>query len=128
MQKGKKSLLIDNNELVVGLTRSGKTPMLIGGLDLYYLIILLEGCQITIIELGKESLYEGDSINYKCKRLEYEVIKFEKVHYDNSYEITVKKLVYNAKKVENTRLGYGNYSWYGDVHSWHYIKSICHLF
>lgn len=92
MQKSKKSLLIDNNELVVGLTRSGKTPMLIGGLDLYYLIILLEGCQITIIELGKESLYEGDSINYKCKRLEYEVIKFEKVHYDNSYEITVKKV------------------------------------
>nr|WP_278678873.1 hypothetical protein [Clostridium paraputrificum] len=61
------------------------------GLDLYYLIKLLEGYPVTVIELGKEILYEGNSINYNCKSLEFEVIKLEKVYYDNSYEITVKK-------------------------------------
>lgn len=59
------------------------------GLDLYYLIVFLQDKQITIIELGNKVLYEGNSNNCNFKRAEYEVINLEKIHYDNSYIITV---------------------------------------
>lgn len=66
--------------------------MLINGLDLYYLILLLRGNQITILELGNKTLYEGNASDCNYKRVEYEVIKFEKIHYDNSYMIIVKRI------------------------------------
>ena len=84
--------IIDSENLIIGSTISGKMPMIINGLDLYYLILLLQGNQITIIELGNKTLYEGNASDYNCKRVEYEVIKFEKIHYDNSYTITVRKV------------------------------------
>lgn len=85
-------LIMDNEKLILGSTLSGKTPMLINGLDLYYLLLLLKGEQITIIELGKQTLYEGNESDYNCERVKYEVIKFEKIHYDNSYTIIVKRI------------------------------------
>lgn len=90
--KQSKSLVIDDEKLIIGSTFSGKMPMIINGLDLYYLIVLLQGKQIVIIELGNKILYEGNASNYNYKRVEYEVIKFEKIHFDNSYEIIVKKI------------------------------------
>ena len=60
------------------------------GLDLYYLILLLQGKQITIIELGNKTLYEGNASDCNYERVEYEVIKFEKIHYDNSYLFALK--------------------------------------
>lgn len=86
-----KSLVIDDEKLILGSTFSGKMPMIVNGLDLYYLIVLLQGKQITITELGDQPLYEGNASDYNYKRVEYEVIKFEKIHYDNSYMIIVKK-------------------------------------
>lgn len=85
-------LIMDNEKLILGSTLSGKTPMIINGLDLYYLILLLNGKQITIIEIGEQTLYEGNASDYNCKRVKYEVIRFEKIHYDNSCAITVKKI------------------------------------
>lgn len=84
--------IIDSENLIIGSTFSGKIPMLINGLDLYYLILLLKGNQITILELGNKTLYEGNASDCNYKRVEYEVIKFEKIHYDNSYMITVKRI------------------------------------
>ena len=84
--------IIDSENLIIGSTFSGKIPMLINGLDLYYLILLLKGNQITIWELGNKTLYEGNASDCNYKRVEYEVIKFEKIHYDNSYMITVKRI------------------------------------
>ena len=46
--------IIDSENLIIGSTFSGKIPMLINGLDLYYLILLLKGNQITILELGNK--------------------------------------------------------------------------
>ena len=83
---------IDSENLIIGSTFSGKMPMLINGLDLYYLILLLKGNKITILELGNKTLYEGNADDFNYKRVEYEVIKFEKIHYDNSYMITVKRI------------------------------------
>ncbi|MDU2674008.1 MAG: hypothetical protein E7C50_00235 [Clostridium sp.] len=84
--------IIDSENLIIGSTFSGKIPILINGLDLYYLILLLKDNQITILELGNKTLYEGNANDCNYKRVEYEVIKFEKIHYDNSYMITVKKI------------------------------------
>ena len=84
--------IIDTENLIIGSTFSGKMPMIIIGLDLYYLILLLQGKQITIIELGNKTLYEGNASDCNYERVEYEVIKFEKIHYDNSYTITVRKV------------------------------------
>lgn len=84
--------IIDSENLIIGSTFSGEIPMLINGLDLYYLILLLKGNQITILELGNKTLYEGNASDCNYKRVEYEVIKFEKIHYDNSYMITVKRI------------------------------------
>lgn len=84
--------IIDSENLIIGSTFSGKMPMLINGLDLYYLLLLLKGNQITILELGNKTLYEGNASDCNYKRVEYEVIKFEKIHYDNSYMITVKRI------------------------------------
>lgn len=84
--------IIDSENLIISSTFSGKMPMIINGLDLYYLILLLQGKQITIIELGNKTLYEGNASDCNYKRVEYEVIKFEKIHYDNSYTITVRKV------------------------------------
>lgn len=84
--------IIDTENLIIGSTFSGKMPMIINGLDLYYLILLLQGKQITIIELGNKILYEGNASDCNYERVEYEVIKFEKIHYDNSYTITVRKV------------------------------------
>ena len=84
--------IIDTENLIIGSTFSGKMPMIINGLDLYYLILLLQGKQITIIELGNKTLYEGNASDCNYERVEYEVIKFEKIHYDNSYTITVRKV------------------------------------
>ena len=84
--------IIDDENIILGSTLSGKVPRIINGLDLYYLIVLLHGKEITIIELGEKLLYEGNASDFNCKRVAYEVIKFEKIHYDNSYMITVKKL------------------------------------
>lgn len=84
--------IIDSENLIIGSTFSGKMPMLVNGLDLYYLILLLKGNQITILELGNKTLYEGNASDCNYKRVEYEVIKFEKIHYDNSYMITVKRI------------------------------------
>ena len=84
--------IIDSENLIIGSTFSVKMPMIINGLDLYYLILLLQGKQITIIELGNKTLYEGNASDCNYKRVEYEVIKFEKIHYDNSYTITVRKV------------------------------------
>ena len=84
--------IIDTENLIIGSTFSGKMPMIINGLVLYYLILLLQGKQITIIELGNKTLYEGNASDCNYERVEYEVIKFEKIHYDNSYTITVRKV------------------------------------
>ena len=84
--------IIDTENLIIGSTFWGKMPMIINGLDLYYLILLLQGKQITIIELGNKTLYEGNASDCNYERVEYEVIKFEKIHYDNSYTITVRKV------------------------------------
>ena len=84
--------IIDTENLIIGSTFSGKMPMIINGLDLYYLILLLQGKQITIIELVNKTLYEGNASDCNYERVEYEVIKFEKIHYDNSYTITVRKV------------------------------------
>ena len=84
--------IIDTENLIIGSTFSGKMPMIINGLALYYLILLLQGKQITIIELGNKTLYEGNASDCNYERVEYEVIKFEKIHYDNSYTITVRKV------------------------------------
>lgn len=84
--------IIDTENLIIGSTFSGKMPMIINGLYLYYLILLLQGKQITIIELGNKTLYEGNASDCNYERVEYEVIKFEKIHYDNSYTITVRKV------------------------------------
>ena len=84
--------IIDTENLIIVSTFSGKMPMIINGLDLYYLILLLQGKQITIIELGNKTLYEGNASDCNYERVEYEVIKFEKIHYDNSYTITVRKV------------------------------------
>lgn len=84
--------IIDTENLIIGSTFLGKMPMIINGLDLYYLILLLQGKQITIIELGNKTLYEGNASDCNYERVEYEVIKFEKIHYDNSYTITVRKV------------------------------------
>ena len=84
--------IIDSENLIISSTFSGKMPMIINGLDLYYLILLLQGKQITIIELGNKTLYEGNASDCNYKRVEYEVIKFENIHYDNSYTITVRKV------------------------------------
>ncbi|MHB7981965.1 hypothetical protein CF067_20365 [Clostridium sporogenes] len=90
--KQQESLVIDNEKLILGSTLSGKTPMLINGLDLYYLLLLLNGKQITIIEVGKQTLYEGNASDYNCEKVKYEVIHLEKIHYDNSYTIIVKRI------------------------------------
>lgn len=87
-----KSLVMDNEKFIVGSTLSGKMPMILNGLDLYYLIVLLQGKQITIIELGNRTLYEGNASDYDNKRVKYEVVKFEKIYYDNSYVIIVLKV------------------------------------
>ena len=84
--------IVDTENLIIGSTFSVKMPMIINGLDLYYLILLLQGKQITIIELGNKTLYEGNASDCNYERVEYEVIKFEKIHYDNSYTITVRKV------------------------------------
>ena len=52
--------IIDTENLIIGSTFSGKMPMIINGLDLYYLILLLQGKQITIIELGNKNRWEND--------------------------------------------------------------------
>lgn len=66
----------------------------INGLDLYDLLGILKNKEITIIELSEntQSLFEGNSAEYNCGRVKYEVLKFEKVIYDESYMITVRNL------------------------------------
>lgn len=90
--KKRDPLIVNNEKLILGSTLSGKTPVLISGLDLYYLLVLLNDKQITIIELGKQTLYEGIASDYTRERVKYEVIQFEKIFYDNSYSIIVKRI------------------------------------
>ena len=97
--KNSNQSIIDTENLIIGSTFSGKMPMIINGLDLYYLILLLQGKQITIIELGNKTLYEGNASDCNYERVEYEVIKFEKIHYDNSYTITVRTIFMDTDKI-----------------------------
>ena len=48
---------------------------------------------ITIVELCTSSncIFEGVASNFHCKEFEYDIIKFEKNHFDGSYSIIVIK-------------------------------------
>lgn len=65
------------------------------GIDLSDLLEILKDKEITIIELSENTqiLYKGNAKNYNCERAKYEVIRFEKIYYDNRYMITVKNLI-----------------------------------
>ncbi|WP_252249146.1 hypothetical protein [Clostridium sp. VAP23] len=82
--------------LTIGEEGSGKVfrYVAINGLDLYDLLEILKDKEISIIELSEntQSLFEGNSDKYNCERVKYEVLKFEKVIYDESYMITVRNL------------------------------------
>ena len=47
----------------------------------------------TIVELCTSSncIFEGVASNFHCREFEYDVIKFEKNHFDGSYSIIVLK-------------------------------------
>lgn len=75
---------------------SGKVfrDIVINGLDLFDLLKALKDKKIVIVELSEntQTLYEGNADNYNCERVKYEVLKFEKVIYDESYMIIVSNL------------------------------------
>lgn len=49
--------------------------------------------EVSIIELSSTSkcIFEGINTKFDCKKFEYEVVKFEKNHFDGSYSIVVIK-------------------------------------
>ncbi|WP_026883655.1 hypothetical protein [Clostridium akagii] len=55
------------------------------------LIAFIENKVISIIELGTNAkcIFEGHSNKFDCEQGQYEVIKFDKIYFDNSYSIVV---------------------------------------
>ncbi len=89
----------DNEILTLGREGSGKVfkNIVINGLDLFDLLKALKDKKIAIVELSEnaQTLYEGNGDNYTCERVKYEVLKFEKVIYNESYMIIVRNLIMN---------------------------------
>lgn len=63
-------------------------------MDLQKLLkVLCNNITITIVELCTSSncIFEGVASNFHCEEFEYDVVKFEKNHFDGSYSIIVIK-------------------------------------